>query len=181
VTFTAKGSGGTGSYEYQFWLLSPGGSWTSTRAYSSTPTWAWDTTGLATGTYQINVWAKSAESAPTAGYDTYTIINYTLNALAPSTAVTLTPNVTSPQSVASTVTFTATGSGGTGAYEYQFWVLAPGGSWTSKRAYSSTPTWSWDTTGLAAGTYQINVWAKTAGSGPSAGYDTYKVVNFTLN
>jgi len=181
VGFTAAGSGGTGNYEYQFWVLPPGGNWTSVRAYSSTATWTWNTTGGIAGTYQVCVWARTAGTSPAAGYDTYKIISYVFNPIPATTGVTLTPSPASPQTVGATVVFTAAGSGGTGNYEYQFWVLPPGGTWTSVRDYSSTATWSWNTTGGIAGTYQICVWARTAGTTPAAGYDTYKIVSYVIN
>jgi hypothetical protein len=78
------------------------------------------------------------------------------------------------------VTFTAAGSGGTGNYEYQFWILPPGGVWTAKTSYSSTSTWAWNTTGLVAGAYQIGVWVKSTGSGPPTGYDKFMILNFSL-
>jgi len=44
----------------------------------------------------------------------------------PTATVSLTPNPIGPQTVGTTVTFTAQGSGGTGDYEYRFWLLPPG-------------------------------------------------------
>ncbi|ADI85769.1 M6 family metalloprotease domain-containing protein [Geobacter sulfurreducens] len=183
VTFTAAAAGSSGSFEYEFYILPPGGSWTKKQAYSSTVTWTWDTAGAKAGTWQVCVWVKNAGTSPAAGYDAYALVTYTLSALAPATAVTLTPNVASPQAVGGTsITFTAEGSGGTGTFEYEFYLLAPGTStWVKKQTYGTNDAWEWDTTGLAKGTYQVCVWAKSAGSGPTAGYDTYKTLSYALN
>ena len=56
-------SGGSGNYQYQFWLYN-GTSWSIAKAYGATNdnTWTWNTTGLATGTYRVQVWARSAGS-----------------------------------------------------------------------------------------------------------------------
>ncbi|RNC69234.1 MAG: M6 family metalloprotease domain-containing protein, partial [Desulfuromonadales bacterium] len=141
ITFTAAGSGGTGSYDYQFWLLPPGGSYSIKQAYSSSATWTWNTSGLAAGTYTIQVWARSAGTSPAAGYDTYKATTFTVSSLPAASGVTLTPSVSSPQNAGTSVTFTAAGAGGTGSYDYQFWLLPPGGSYSIKQAYSSSATW----------------------------------------
>ena len=64
MTWTAVASGGYGTYQYQFWLHN-GTSWSIVQAYGSTNdnTWTWNTTGLATGTYNVLVWARSVGSA----------------------------------------------------------------------------------------------------------------------
>ena len=49
---------------------------------------------------------------------------------------------------------------------YEFWVQAPGGAWTLLQAYSTSSTATWDTTGLAPGTYLFDVWVKEAGNTP---------------
>ena len=48
---------------------------------------------------------------------------------------------------------------------YQFWTLAPGSTtWTIAQAYSSTASFSWNTTGKVAGTYHYTVWARESAS-----------------
>jgi len=48
---------------------------------------------------------------------------------------------------------------------YQFWILAPGSStWTIVQAYSTSATFNWNTTALAAGTYRFSVWVRDATS-----------------
>jgi len=54
------------------------------------------------------------------------------------------------------LTFTAT-STCPGTPTYKFWVQAPGGSWTVVQGYGTSNTFVWDTTGLAAGVYNIEV------------------------
>jgi hypothetical protein len=69
---------------------------------------------------------------------------------------------------------------------YEFWVLAPGASsWTMVRAYSTTATFAWNTTGLAAGTYQVVVWARDASSAGATGnslgtWDVQAGITYTL-
>ena len=68
ITFTAKASGCPNPL-YEFWILTPGGSWTVKQAYTSSATFVWNTTGLAGGTYRYSVWVRDAGSS--AGYDAY--------------------------------------------------------------------------------------------------------------
>ena len=46
---------------------------------------------------------------------------------------------------------------------YQFYLQAPGGSWTVAQAWSSSSSWTWDTSGYRPGTYNIDAWANQAG------------------
>jgi len=174
ITFTAAASGGTGSYEYQFRMRTPAGIWSVARDYSSASAWTWNTTGLATGKYYIEVWARNAGS--TAAWEAYRNMNYTL--ASPATAVTLTANAASPQSVGNRITFTAQASGGSGNYEYQFRLRTPSGVWSVARDYGFAPSWTWNTAGLATGKYYIEVWARNAGS--TAAWEAYRNMSCTL-
>src|SRR5919109_2435333 len=167
VTFTATATGCT-SPSYEFWLQPPGGSWAVVQAYSTTNSWTWTTTGLATGTYNQSVRARDATS--TAAYDTNLAATYVLSAAPPCTGVTETSSPVSPQQPGTTVTFTASASGCPNP-RYEFWLQAPGGSWAIVQAYSSSNSWAWNTTGLAPGTYTESVHVRDATS--SASYDAY--------
>src|SRR6266566_4258375 len=166
VTITASASG-CPNPRYEFWIQAPGGSWTIVQAYSSNATFTWNTTPPS-GTYHYSVWARDASSA--ASYDTYfpgTV--YTLTTT-PCTSVTASAAPASPQTSGTAITITASASGCPSA-RYEFWIQAPGGSWTIVQAYSATATFNWNTTGLPPGTYKYSVWVRDASSGAS--YDTY--------
>jgi hypothetical protein len=47
---------------------------------------------------------------------------------------------------------------------YQYWVRMPNGSWQVLRPFNSDSTWTWNTAGLAPGTYLVDVWANEQGS-----------------
>ena len=178
VLWTAVASGGSGSYQYQFWLHN-GTSWSIAKPYGATNdnTWNWDTIDLDTGTYSVQVWARSAGS--TASYEAYTpVATYVLGtAISPATSVTLTPppSPASPQAPGASVLWTAVASGGSGSYQYQFW-LHNGTSWSLAKPYGATNdnTWNWDTIDLDTGTYSVQVWARSAGS--TASYEAYTPV-----
>jgi hypothetical protein len=166
VTFTASASG-CPNPRYEFWTLAPGGAWTIAQAYSSNAAFSWTTTGLPGGIYHYSVWVRDASSA--AGYDAYTGTAYTLTSTA-CASVTASAAPASPQAPGTSVMFTAIASGCSNP-RYQFWTLAPGGAWMIAQGYSSSATFNWSTTGLAAGSYRYSVWVRDAGS--SAGYDAY--------
>jgi len=165
ITFTAGGVGGTGNYNYKFWLKTAG-TWTTVQGYSATNTWTWNTTGATAGTYTVQVYVKNNGSS--AAYEALKSFGYVL-ASPPAGSATLIADAASPQTAGATVTFTGGGIGGSGSYEYRFWLKAAG-VWTTVQAYSTDNTWTWDTTGLAPGTYRVQAYVRNVGS--SAKYDT---------
>jgi hypothetical protein len=173
ITFTAS-STGCPSPEYQFWLLPPGGAWTVKRAFGGA-TWRWDTAGLATGTYQLSVWAR--QSGSTAGYDAYFVGTYQLTVVACGPA-SIAASPTSPQATGAQITFSAT-SAGCSSPRYEFWELPPGGTWKLVQPYGTGMTFTWASTGAAAGDYDFAVWTVATGSPNS--YDSYALTNFSIN
>jgi hypothetical protein len=166
VTITASSSG-CPNPRYEFWILPPGGSWTIVQPYSSAATFNWNTTGLAAGTYSYSVWVRDASSA--ASYDAF--FPGTAYTLTSTTCASVTSSAApaSPQAAGTAVTITASASGCPNA-RYEFWILPPGGSWTIMQAYSSSATFTWNTT-PPAGTYTYSVWVRDASS--AAAYDAF--------
>jgi hypothetical protein len=77
VTLTG-GASTCSNAEYQFWELPAGSStWTMVQDWSTTSTYAWDTTGDPTGTYSFQAWVREAGS--TGSYETYGSLDYQLN------------------------------------------------------------------------------------------------------
>ncbi|HAF20897.1 MAG TPA: hypothetical protein DCK96_14300 [Chloroflexi bacterium] len=167
VTITASATG-CASARYEFWTLAPGGSWMIAQAYSPSTTYSWTTTGLPAGTYYYSVWVRDAASA--AAYDAYFPGTTYALTTTPCTSATVSAAPASPQAHGTTITISANASGCSNPL-YEFWILAPGGSWTVVRAYSTTASFSWNTTGLPAGTYYYSVWVRDASSASS--YDAY--------
>ena len=156
---------------YQFWVLPPGGTWTILQAYSSGSTANWNTTGLATGSYQFDAWAKQTGSS--AQWEAHVSPNptYTLQTGAPCTGMTWNaPSPASPQPPGAQVTLTGAASGCANP-QYEFWILPPGGSWTVLQAYGPSSSVVWNTGGAATGIYQFDIWARQTGS--SAQYEAH--------
>jgi hypothetical protein len=170
VTLSATASGCPNPV-YQFWIQPPGGTWTILQSYGSASTVTWNTTGLAVGTYLFDAWAK--QSGSSASYEAHLPANpaYTLQTATACTSVSWNaPSPASPQTPGAQVALGATSSGCPNPV-YQFWILAPGGQWTILQAYSSASTLTWNTTGLATGSYLFDAWAKQSGS--SASYEAH--------
>ncbi len=167
ITFTATAPS-CPTPRYEFWLQNPGSTtWTIVQAYSASATFNWNTTGRGPGIYHYSVWVRDATSSN--AYDSYFPgTAYTLTTT-PCTSVTASAAPASPQAAGTTVTITATASGCPNA-RYEFWTMAPGGSWTIVQAYSATNSFTWNTT-PPAGAYKYSVWARDASS--AASYDTY--------
>jgi hypothetical protein len=178
--------------QFQFWTLAPGaGSWTLAQPYSTSPTFSWSTTGLAVGSYSVDVWARDAGSQGAYGnasgrWDAYSILSYTLTAGGtPCRSAGISASPPSPAAAGSPVAVSASASG-CPSPQYEFWTLAPGApSWQLGRAYSATPTFSWSTTGLAAGTYGLDVWVRDASSAgvyanASGRWDAYALMQYRL-
>lgn len=171
VTFTAS-SAGCPSAEYRYFVQPPGGSWTAQTGYMGS-TWAWNTSALGTGIYGVGVWARNAGSA--ASYEAYWIGTFQLTTDRCTTAFLSTPTPNG-QPPGSSVSFQAGASPCTGA-QFRFWLLPHYGSWSMVQDYGAG-SWTWNTSGYAAGTYEVGVWARMPGS--SNAYDAYGITTYVL-
>jgi len=182
ILFTAAASGGSGAFEYQFWLKDTAGAYTLVKPFSAANTWNWLTSGAASGTYTIAAQARNATGTSSAtGFDAETLINFVLSptGAAAITAMDIVTAPVSPQSVGTPVSFTATNViGGSAASKYQFWLKDTSGVYTLVQPYSSSNIFNWDTAGLLPGIYTVAVQAKNADS--AAGYDVERVVTYDI-
>jgi hypothetical protein len=120
----------------------------------------------------VGVWVRSTGSK--SAHESYWLGTYTLT-LPQCTATGLTTVAISPQAPGAKVAWSGTSVGCTSP-EYKYWLLV-GSKWTMQQDYS-TASWTWDTTGLPVGTYQVGVWARQNGSTrayEAYGFDTFAV------
>jgi hypothetical protein len=107
----------------------------------------------------VGVWVKSANN-PNDAAEFPASAGFVIVAAPSVTNVTLATNVGPPQAVGTTITWTATPTGGVAPYQYKWmvyrnttgWVM---GSWTSSNTYAWTPS-------VADATYRVGVWVKSA-------------------
>jgi hypothetical protein len=174
VRFTAAGAGGSGIPEYQF-SVNAGGIWI-TQPWTTNPVFIWNTTGLSAGSYPVAVYVRNVGS--TAPIESWSMVNYVLTAaVTPVTAATLTPSPLTSQTVGLPVQFAATGTGGSGAPEFQFLIYA-GGTWTAQ-PWTTNPVFVWSTAGLSPGSYRIAVYIRNAGS--TAPLEAWIIRDYQLN
>jgi hypothetical protein len=191
VTFGAAATGCSNPNPlYQFWMLN-GSTWKVVQAWSTAATWTWSTTSVPAGTYRFSVWAKDAASSGLISnslgrYDASAALPYTLSASC--TSVTMTASPASPVAHGASVQVTWTGVAG-GCSDanplYEFWMLK-GSTWTVVQGWSTKATWTWNASGVPAGTYHFSVWVRDAASPgvytQSLGrYDAFVGVPFTLS
>lgn len=159
LTFSAAVSGGTGSYQYKWWLFD-GARWTVMREWASSSTIAW--TPTKPGTYRIGGWVRNygvTADAPQ-GNDGIDYVITTSAAASALQVIGVTADKASPAAAGSPVTFTATATGGTAPLQFKWW-LYDGRQWSVLRDWSTASSVAW--TPAEAGTYRIGAWARNAG------------------
>jgi len=189
ISATASGCGNP-SPRYAFWLQAPGSTtWQLPQQWSTSPTYAWSTAGLAAGTYRFVVWAMDAASTGTYGnslgrFDAWVELDITLTPT-PCTGLSASFSPATGTLAGNAVTVNAT------AYtcpnpRFQFELLAPGSqTWKVVQAYSTSATYIWGTTGAAIGGYRFIVKARDMSSAGLAGsslgtWDVYVATQYTL-
>src|SRR6185295_3813642 len=65
-----------------------------------------------------------------------------------------------------------------GTKTYRFWIKTPNGLWTIVRDYSTTSTYAWNATGLAAGAYVLYVHVRDQGS--TEDYEAFSAITYNL-
>ena len=162
VTFAATADGPGSSYEYQFILRHPAGTWSVVQPYGPASTLTWNADAV--GGYVLLVWTRRAGSTRLYEASAFKLFVVLPMPPTPVSAVSVATNLASPQTLGTRVTVTATATGSYGLYQYQFLLRNPAGVWTVVRPYSSAPSWTWNTGAGSAGTYVIHVMARNVGS-----------------
>jgi FtsP/CotA-like multicopper oxidase with cupredoxin domain len=156
ITFSAACLGGSGSYEYRFWINS-GSGYNIVQDFSSASKLVW--TPTTTGAYDILVDARNTGSSSLREASTKLFYYQILPGAA--TGVIISPSLSSPQAPGTPITFSAAGQGGSGSYQYRFWVNS-GSGYNIVQDYSPASTLLW--TPAATGNYDIMVDVRNNGS-----------------
>ncbi len=173
IDWRAFAIGAGDPFEYQFWVYQEGVGWTIGQAYGASNTFTW--TPMAQGTYGLQVWARSVGSS--ASYEDWRSSEaFVIAGPAPVNVTALTANVSFPASWGTTITWTATATGGIQPLQYRFWRLKQGVGWTMVQDYGSSNTYTWIPGMFDDGTYLLQVWVRSAGS--SANYEGWQSFGF---
>jgi hypothetical protein len=177
VTFTARAAGGNGEYEYKFWLKGPstGNVWSVAQDYGISDSFTWTPTQA--GHYLLWLYARNTGSPAAREAAIWTSFDVVDNL--PVRSVKLTADKTSPlPPAAGGITFTAHAAGGSGKYEYEFWLKGPSteNAWEVVQDYGVSDAFLW--TPGQAGDYSVAVYARNAGS--PAGHEAIAGVAFDI-
>jgi len=174
IVWTATQAGGTGALVYKWFVTSDGGTWSAVGSWSSSNQFAWTPT-VASPNYAVSVWVKRASNvADAAEASTYKPFTITAPVSTPVSSVALTTNVAAPQPTGSTIVWTATQSGGTGALVYKWFVTSDGGAWNAVGTWTASNQFTW-TPAVASPNYAVSVWVKRAtNAADEAEASTYK-------
>jgi hypothetical protein len=159
IRFTASGSGGTTPYQFK-WRLFNGTTWSVLQDWSTAADVAWRPS--IPGAYRVGVWLRNAGSTADACDNEAASgdVPFTIQPATPLVLTSLAPNRTAPQPAGTTVTFTATGSGGLPPYQFKWWLF-DGAAWSVLQDWSAMATVAW--TPSASGAYRVGVWLRNAG------------------
>jgi hypothetical protein len=179
ITVTATSTCPHAGALYEFWAFWAGaGSWILQQTYSTTATWAWNSTGASAGTETFGVWIK--DSGSTAAYDVLQGMPFVITNAA-CTAVSVTAAPVSPSVHGTTITVTAAGTCPDAAPTYEFWAFWQGANgWILQQAYSTTATWTWNSTGAAAGTEKFGAWVKDAAAAATTPFDAVNSISYVI-
>ncbi len=140
VTWTARSRGGIGPIQYQFWVYDGQATrWTMTQDYGAGNTFAW--TPARPGTYAFQVWARSAGSIE--AYEVYRGSGYVQVTAGPVKLLAINADRLLPSPEEVPLTWTAIGSGGTGALEYQVPGSTPAFPASGRCCATGTPRRRW--------------------------------------
>jgi len=172
VTWTAVADGGQGPFTYRWMVETSPDVWVSS-PWGTSNTFTWTPTEV-NASYRVLVGVRSAWNTGTA--DLTAVKPYSIQP--PVTSATLTSSLAAPQSVGTTVTWTASAAGGQAPYEYQF-TMWDGAVWRVMRPWAAGNTYAWTPT-AADPDYKVVVQVRSAWNDGASEYAVGKVFPIVL-
>jgi hypothetical protein len=154
VPLMATTATGCTNPQYQFFVVYPNGTRHQGQGWGG-PSFPWNTGGLAPGPYTVQVCANDIgdpQTNPEAMASTQVM-------LIGCTSSNASPDLASPQTIGTTITFTAAAPSGCSSPVFEFWLQYPDLSWHLVRPFDPGSFWVWDSHGYPAGKYTIHVWS----------------------
>src|SRR5439155_1718328 len=187
VTITGTATCPDANPLYEFWMQPSGSStWQLVQGYSTSNAYQWNSTGALSGTETFGVWVRDATStgalagtelfgvwardlSSSAAYDTFASIPFSISGGTCTSVTASAAPTTVAHGTGARVTITGVGVGCTNAV-YEFWMRAASQSaWQLVQGYTTSGSYSWNTTGAAPGSVYFGIWIKDSSS--SAAYE----------
>ena len=167
-----------GQARYRYHLQSPNGLYQVVKDWTTDPTFDWNTTGIANGYWNLSVWVNNVSF-----WDQWFQVNawsgFIVNDYAACTSASLTSDDPDHYGQPGQIVHWTASSTCAGPAEYRFVWDRPDGTWVEMQPWSSSNTFTWDTTGQPVGFWNMQVWVRDA---PFYNSDqAYGSLFFTLN
>ena len=156
LKINCNASGGTSPLQYKFTYINSSNTETVIRDYGNSDNVTWNTAGLTAGNYTVKAIVKDSN-------------NKTANQKATVSLTVSTPSITSfsVQSTAKAgekIKLNCDAKDGTGTLQYKFTYIDSSNTETIIKDYSTSDSTTWDTTGLAEGSYTVKAIVKDGNS-----------------
>jgi hypothetical protein len=158
ITWTATATGGSAPLQCK-WRVFDGNTWSVARDWGTSNTFAWMPT-TANANYVVSVWVRSNGNVADAPEQS-AAMSFAISP-GPVTAVTLAADKVAPQRAGTTITWTATATGGIAPLQYK-WLVFDGNTWRVARDWGTANTFAWRPTKVNAN-YVVRVWIRSNGN-----------------
>lgn len=180
VTWTAGATGGSGAYHFKWWVRE-GNTWTLARDWSAQPTFNW--TPSRPGTYYVGIWARDASVSADVSDLNYSVpFVVSGSSSSSSSSQTVTPQAAVLQALPFSMTgsprerdslyFTGAATGGTGSYQYKWWVNF-GHGWELAQEWGTEP---FRYIPYRAGVHAVGFWVRDSSTTADVGTVNYSAV-----
>ena len=164
ITWKAVASGGPGPLEFRFYRFAYStNTWTLAQDYGPSNTYTWTPAASDQGTYSLQAWVRRAGT--TVVYDAWASAADFQIANSAAAIRSITTDAGAPMAAGAPVTWKVAAGGGPGALHYQFLLYsAARDSWSMVKDFSASNSFTWVPGIGEAGTYQLQVAIRPAGS-----------------
>ena len=164
ITWKAVASGGPGPLHFRFYRFALATStWTMVQDYGPSNTYTWTPSASDEGSYVLQAWVRRAGT--TVVYDNWSSTSTFQIVNAAAVIRNITSDAGPPALAGAPITWTIDATGGPGALQYQYWLYSvTRDSWSLVKDYSTANTFTWMPGPWDAGSYQMQVAIRKAGS-----------------
>ncbi|MCW3975680.1 MAG: hypothetical protein NWE86_05505, partial [Candidatus Bathyarchaeota archaeon] len=171
---------------YRYWLRKPDGTWNIMKDWSTDNTWTWSPDSSCVGNCKVVAWVKDGEHClewDDYEYEWYEIIPDQSNL--PPSITDLSSDLSSPQSVGTSIQWTCTVNDPDGPTTfYKYWLRKPDGTWNIMRDWSTDNTWTWSPDSSCVGNCKVVAWVRDgehSAEWDDYEYEWYEIISIQAN